>query len=103
MTHVLPRVGAAILAMFALLATVLVAIPANAAPPYQTNASIDSLEFQQDEIKSGSVARIDGTWSLPDNPTTPAASSSTCLPNCRAVSTRSTSSIPRASQWASAP
>lgn len=72
MTHVLPRVGAAILAMFALLATVLVAIPANAAPPYQTNASIDSLEFQQDEIKSGSTARIDGTWSLPDNPTTPA-------------------------------
>lgn len=72
MTHVLPRVGAAILAMFALVATVLVAIPANAAPPYETNASIDSLKFEQDSIKSGSVARIDGTWSLPDNPKTPA-------------------------------
>ncbi|WP_144589675.1 hypothetical protein, partial [Brevibacterium casei] len=43
-----------------------------AAPPYQTNANIDSLKFHEESIKSGSTARIDGTWSLPDNPQTPA-------------------------------
>ncbi|WP_146613298.1 hypothetical protein, partial [Burkholderia multivorans] len=58
--------------MLALVATALIAIPAVAAPPYQTNANIDSLKFHEESIKSGSTARIDGTWSLPDNPQTPA-------------------------------
>ncbi|WP_307219482.1 hypothetical protein [Microbacterium sp. SORGH_AS_0888] len=37
-----------------------------------TEATIDSLEFTQQNVTSGSAAELSGTWSLPDDPATPA-------------------------------
>ncbi|WP_157502267.1 DUF5979 domain-containing protein [Leucobacter celer] len=48
------------------------ATAASAAPPYETDATLTSMEFAQSTVQSGSSARIDGAWSLPNNPTTPA-------------------------------
>ncbi|MFD5600173.1 DUF5979 domain-containing protein [Leucobacter sp. NPDC058333] len=43
-----------------------------AAPPYETEASLTSFQFVNDEVVGGWDAEITGTWELPDNPTTPA-------------------------------
>ena len=45
---------------------------AMAAPPYETEASLTSFQFVNDEVVGGWDAEITGTWELPDNPTTPA-------------------------------
>ena len=69
-----PLLQTAITATIALLICggALVSAPANAAGDYTTNASIDSLRFTSESTQSGSDAAIAGTWSLPDNPATPA-------------------------------
>lgn len=45
---------------------------ASAAPPYETEATITSIDVVSEEVESGTDAQLTGTWSLPDNPTTPA-------------------------------
>ena len=45
---------------------------ASAAPPYQSEADITSLAFTSQTVQSGSSAQLEGTWSLPDTPATPA-------------------------------
>lgn len=45
---------------------------ASAAPPYVTEATITSIDFVNDVVQSGTDAELMGTWSLPDNPSTPA-------------------------------
>lgn len=47
-------------------------LPASAADVYTTNASIDELHFTSETVTSGSSAELSGTWSLPDDPATPA-------------------------------
>lgn len=47
-------------------------LPASAADGYTTNASIDELHFTSETVTSGSSAELSGTWSLPDDPATPA-------------------------------
>ncbi|UOQ58782.1 DUF5979 domain-containing protein [Leucobacter allii] len=59
-------------ALVALLAFGAGAPAAQAAPPWQTEATVTSIEFTSTEVASGSDAELQGTWSLPDNPATPA-------------------------------
>ncbi len=64
--------------LLALVVAVLGLAPAAAAaPPYATDATLTSLEFTQSTVTSGSDARLDGAWSLPDDPATPAGFSVT--------------------------
>jgi hypothetical protein len=60
----------AVIAAIALLAGF--GTPASAAPPYRTDATVDSLQFTTDTVASGSFAEIHGTWSLPDRAARPA-------------------------------
>jgi len=50
----------------------MVATAATAAPPYETEAALTSMQFTESTVHSGSSARIDGAWSLSNNPTAPA-------------------------------
>ncbi len=67
-----PRAAAALVAAFGLLLAIFVpGASATAAPPYETTATLDSVEFASETVTSGSAASLSATWSLPDNPTTP--------------------------------
>lgn len=69
----LARRGAAVAVLLAgLVGVVFAPLSASAAPPYATEATIGSLQFTDSVIQSGTKAELTGTWSLPDNPTTPA-------------------------------
>lgn len=45
---------------------------AQAAPPYETEATVTSIAFTQSTVESGQKAELTGAWSLPNNPTPPA-------------------------------
>ena len=45
---------------------------AQAAPPYATNGTLTSVDFVDDAAPSGSTVKVHATWSMPDNPTSPA-------------------------------
>lgn len=65
-------VGAAT-GLIALVAALLVgSMPASADPPYETEATITSVEFTADGTESGSYAEIHATWELEDNAAAPA-------------------------------
>lgn len=69
----LARRGVAFLALLAgLFGLVIAPSPASAAPPYATEASIDAVQFTEGVVQSGTKAELTGSWSLPDNPATPA-------------------------------
>lgn len=72
-----PRRLAALLAALLIGLGVVLPWAAQAAPPYTTTASVDSLAFTESTVREGSTARIDGTWSLPDDPESPAGFSLT--------------------------
>ena len=61
----------AFLALVALFASLLAATPAQAANPHATEADL-TIAFVDEEVASGTHTEISGTWSLPDNPATPA-------------------------------
>lgn len=48
------------------------ATAAMAAPPHETEATLTSVEFTNETVTSGWNAELKGSWSLPDNPTSPA-------------------------------
>lgn len=48
------------------------ATAAMAAPPYETEATLTSVKFTNETVTSGWNAELTGSWSLPDNPTSPA-------------------------------
>ncbi|MCW2287061.1 LPXTG-motif cell wall-anchored protein [Leucobacter luti] len=48
------------------------AAAAVAAPPYETEATLTAVEFTNETVTSGWEAELSGSWSLPDNPTSPA-------------------------------
>ncbi|MCW3492792.1 DUF5979 domain-containing protein [Microbacterium sp. SSM24] len=64
--------AAALAALLGFAAAVAGAGAAQAAPPYATEATITSMAFAQSTVQSGSLAELQGTWSLPDDPETPA-------------------------------
>ncbi|WP_300266523.1 DUF5979 domain-containing protein [Microbacterium sp.] len=66
----LRAIGAA--ATMAVLATLAVGNAATAAPPYETDATLTSVEFTESVVASSTEAKLSGTWSLPDNAATPA-------------------------------
>lgn len=67
------RRGTAIVALLAGLVGLAVApLPASAAPPYTTEATLSSIQFAESTIQSGTKAELTGAWSLPDSPATPA-------------------------------
>ncbi|MFD8769414.1 DUF5979 domain-containing protein [Microbacterium oxydans] len=67
------RRGTAIIALLAGLVGLAVApLPASAAPPYTTEATLSSMQFTESTIQSGTKAELTGAWSLPDNPSAPA-------------------------------
>ncbi|GMA32066.1 DUF5979 domain-containing protein [Litorihabitans aurantiacus] len=45
---------------------------AAAAPPYATEASVSDVAFTSQEVTTGTLAEIRASWSLPDDPTSPA-------------------------------
>ena len=59
------------LGVAALIAPLLALSPAAAvaAPPYETEASIDALSFVEESVQDRTTAELTGAWSLPDNPT----------------------------------
>lgn len=72
-SRLLRRPRLLVLALVTLLVgAVLSTTSATAAPPYATTATIDTLGFTASEIESGHRAELEGTWSLPDEPSTPA-------------------------------
>ncbi|WP_082803002.1 DUF5979 domain-containing protein [Microbacterium sp. CH1] len=58
--------------MAGLIGAVLTPLAAVAAPPYATEATITSMAFTESVVESGTTTELTGTWSLPDNPETPA-------------------------------
>lgn len=45
---------------------------AQAAAPFTTTGSIDSVDFRKDTVESGLLTQLRATWSFPDRPSTPA-------------------------------
>lgn len=69
----LSRRGAALAVLLAGLVGVGFApLSAAAAPPYATEATLDSVQFTDSAVQSGTKTELTGTWSLPDHPATPA-------------------------------
>lgn len=60
------------LAVLAALFTAPLTAPASADPPYATDATITDIAFTQSTVQEGKEARLDVSWTLPDNPETPA-------------------------------
>lgn len=62
-TSTIAALGVALLAGVAVLGG---ALAAQAAPPYATNGSVDSVSFSRTTVTSGTATKLNGTWSLPD-------------------------------------
>jgi len=52
--------------------TALVGGGAVAAPPHATTAAITGIDFTTETVTAGTLAQLEGTWALPDEPTSPA-------------------------------
>ena len=61
----------AFVALLALFAGFVVAAPAQATSPHATEATT-AVTFVSETVENGSNTQLSGTWSLPDNPATPA-------------------------------
>lgn len=66
------KVWRSVAAALVALLTLGTATAAVAAPPYETEATLTSVEFVNETVTSGWNAELKGSWSLPDNPTSPA-------------------------------
>ena len=62
----------AVTAVLMMLMGMVVAAPAMAAPTFATTATVTDLAFTKTTVTTGSMAQLNGSWSLPDNPTAPA-------------------------------
>ncbi|SEE87869.1 DUF5979 domain-containing protein [Ruania alba] len=70
----LPRqaMRAVVTALLGAVLTLVGVTTATAAPPYETEAEVTDLQFTSEVVRTGSTAELTGSWSLPDNPATPA-------------------------------
>ena len=64
--------GRALLALMTMCAILVTSGVANAEPPYTTTATIENLKFTEGTVTAGRSAELTGTWSLPDDPKSPA-------------------------------
>lgn len=66
------RVTAVAVLVAGLAGLALAPLPASAAPPYATEATLDSVQFTDSTVQGGTKTELTGAWSLPDNPATAA-------------------------------
>ena len=72
MTRARRSLSAAVVAVMGAVLALTAVTAAHAAPPYETEATLTDVSFVSQTVESGKRTELTGSWSLPNNPSTPA-------------------------------